>query len=259
MTAFLYQRSSMAGPFAQAMHAGGALPLAAGGSRSRACVAPRRAATRQRPRRHKRRGMQRARTPRAVVSETALTLLARARDRTGRARRDRPAAARTGCPGAAGPVLRSSARARRGAPSCRSRRPGATIVPRMACTVGPPTQSSRGASSAARTIASATGSGAWIGGTGCSRRGRWLRAQSNCGVSTAGSCTMVSRIAAALVEQFAAQGIREAAHGELWPRNRPIAAGSSGSRAPSRSGRSCRRSRGRIWRRAASVPWTCPR
>src|SRR5829696_900560 len=48
----------------------------------------------------------------------------------------------------------------------RSMRPGAAMVPNIACTVGSPTQSSRGASRAALKIASAATAGSWIGGTG---------------------------------------------------------------------------------------------
>ena len=44
----------------------------------------------------------------------------------------------------------------------------------------------------AQTIAFAASSGWNTGGTGCARFGRRLRTQSNCGVLTAGSCTIVT-------------------------------------------------------------------
>ena len=70
---------------------------------------------------------------------------------------------------------------------------GATALPRIAFTVGQPTMSSRRGCSAAQTIASAATSGWKIGGTGCGSRGIRERAQVNCGVFSAGSCTIVTR------------------------------------------------------------------
>jgi len=57
-----------------------------------------------------------------------------------------------------------------------------------------PIQSSRGASCAARTISRAIASGWNIGCSGCVFSTMRLRAQSNWGVFTAGSCTMVRRM-----------------------------------------------------------------
>jgi len=76
----------------------------------------------------------------------------------------------------------------------RSAAPGNSIVPMIAFKVERPTQSSHGASRAARTISPAIASGWNIGGTGCAFSAIRLRAQSNWGVFTAGSCTMVTRI-----------------------------------------------------------------
>jgi hypothetical protein len=69
------------------------------------------------------------------------------------------------------------------------------VLPRIALSVLAPSQYSRLGSSAARKILSATASGCTTGGTGRGRRGIWVRAQSNCGVFTAGSSTMVTAIA----------------------------------------------------------------
>jgi len=60
---------------------------------------------------------------------------------------------------------------------------------------GSPTQISRGASSAARRIAAAAGSGWHTAPRGRCRRGISVRDHSSCGVLTAGSCTMLTRTA----------------------------------------------------------------
>ena len=133
-------------------------------------------------------------------------MLARARAEAAAARRDRRAARRTGSRRAAVQVRLSSARPKRGAPSCD--RGG---LARPSCRGSPGWSGRRPTSRAALRGRPARSPqrqarAAWIGGTGCSRRGKRLRAQSNCGVSTAGSCTIVSRIAAALVDAVRSAG-----------------------------------------------------
>jgi hypothetical protein len=65
-------------------------------------------------------------------------------------------------------------------------------VPSIVRTLRHPSQSSRGASCAARQIASPATAGWNSGATGRAGEPTWLAPQSNCGVLTAGSCTIVT-------------------------------------------------------------------
>src|SRR3546814_5252165 len=75
--------------------------------------------------------------------------------------------------------------------SSRSANRGISLLPQIAFTAGQPTQTSRRRCFDAQTMPRAAISGWKIGGTGCARRGMCERAQSNCGVLKADSCTIV--------------------------------------------------------------------
>ena len=74
-----------------------------------------------------------------------------------------------------------------------SPKPGTKLLPMIAFDVGQPTLISRRSLYAAQTIASAATSGWKIGGTGCALRGSRLFTQRNCGVFSAGICTITTR------------------------------------------------------------------
>ncbi len=135
---------------------------------------------------------------------------------------------------------RSAARRSRCARGSGRATPGATVLPKIALTVGQPTMSSRRRCSAAQAIASAATSGWKIGGTGCGWRGIFARLQVNCGVFSAGSCTIVSAHVRALVQELGAQRLEEALERVLRAAVGGLERDRRGRRAPSRPGRSRR-------------------